>query len=304
MDCDEDEDGEGISFTVTHPEKVLFPRAKITKGALIDYYEAASPWMLPHLRDRPLTLHRFPSGVDGRGFYHKQIEEDAPRWIERCEMGTRDGEPMTYALGNNGATLIHLANKNTIAFHVTASRCGDLDRPDLFILDLDPSDDDFEKVRLGARHLGSMMAAMGLVPFVKTTGSRGLHVVAAIEPDEGHEQVREHARALAERLCRRDPERFTIDTVKKRRGDRVFVDYLRNGVAQTMVAPYSVRAIDGAPVSTPITWTELEDPALHGRTFTVRDVPGRLRTIGDPWREIRSTARSLRAARVQLDAMR
>src|SRR5690606_9686633 len=115
MDCDEDDDGEGISFTVSHPEKVLFPKARITKGELVDYYEAVSPWMLPHLRDRPLTLHRFPAGVEGRGFYHKQIEDDAPPWIERVTMGTRDGEAMTYALANNGATLIHFANKNSIA---------------------------------------------------------------------------------------------------------------------------------------------------------------------------------------------
>lgn len=304
MDCDEDEDGEGITFNVSHPEKVLFPKARITKGELVDYYEAVSPWMLPHLRDRPLTLHRFPAGVEGRGFYHKQIDEDAPAWVERVEMGTRDGEPMTYALANNGATLIHLANLNAIALHTCASRRGDLDRPDLFILDLDPSDDDFEKVRLGARLLGAMMAAIGLVPFVKTTGSRGLHVVAPIEPDEGHDAVREVARALAERLCRREPAAFTTETAKKKRGDRVFVDVMGNGVAQTTVAAYSVRAIDGAPVSTPITWTELEDPALHGRSFTLRTVPARLRASGDPWRDMGAQARSLRAARVQLAALK
>jgi len=300
---DEDDDDAGITLNVSSAEKVLFPGEEgITKGELIDYYAAVAPWMLPHLRDRPLTLHRFPAGIERRGFFQKQIDEDAPPWIERASIATREGEPTTYALGNNGATLIYLANKNTIAFHTCAVRRPALERPDLLVFDLDPSDDDFEKIRLGARQLGAMLAAVGLEPFVKTSGSRGLHVVAAIVPEEDNEGVRGFARAIAESLCRRDPSRFTLETAKKRRGERVFLD-LRNAHAQTVAAPYSARALPGAPVAAPITWKELDDPALHSRSFTIREIPGRLRRVGDPWRDLAAGARPLRAARARLSSL-
>jgi bifunctional non-homologous end joining protein LigD len=299
MDEDDEDGGAGITLSVSSAEKVLFPDAKITKGALIDYYAEVASAMLPHLRDRPLTLHRFPAGIERPGFFQKRIDEDAPPWVERVAMPTRGGEAMTYALANNGATLLYLANKNSIAFHTCAVRRGALERPDLLVFDLDPSDDDFEKIRLGAKHLGAMLAAVGLEPYVKTSGSRGLHVVAPIVPEEDDDGVRGFARAIAERLCRRDPSRFTLETVKKRRGDRVFLD-LRNASAQTVVAPYSARALPGAPVAAPITWKELEEPELHGRRFSIREIPARLRAIGDPWRELAAGAKSLRSARARL----
>ncbi len=302
MDEDEDDGGVGFTLSVSSPDKILFPDGRITKGHLVDYYTAVEPWMLAHLRERPLTLHRFPGGIEGRGFYQKRIDDEAPRWVERAAVPREGDAPIVHPLANNGATLLYFANQNAIALHVCPVRRPRFDRPDLVVFDLDPSDDDFEKVRLGARHLGAMLGAIGLEPFVKTTGSRGLHVVAPIEPDGDHDQVRDFARAVAEVLCRRDPARFTLEVAKKRRGDRVFVD-LRNAPAQTFVAPYSVRALPGAPVSAPITWKEVEDPALHGRAFTLRDVPARLRATGDPWREIAAAARPLAAARARLASL-
>lgn len=285
---------DGRSIELSSQRKLLFPADNITKGELVDYYREVAPYMVPHVARRPLTLQCFPAGIEGHKFFQKQVSEHFPAWIERATLVSREsGEETTYALANDAATLVFLANQNSITFHVCSVRPPRLDRPDLLILDLDPSDDDFEKVREGALLLRGMLTEVGLAPFVKTTGSRGLHVVAPIVPADDHDAVRYFARTLAERLVRIAPERFTVEVSKKRRGDAVFVDYFRNGSAQTVAAPYTVRALPGAPVATPLRWEELEDPALHARSFTLRTVRERLHRLGDPWRDISHHARPL-----------
>lgn len=280
------------TIELTSPNKLLFPEEQISKADLVHYYRDVARFMVPHLQDRPLTLHCFPSGIAGRGYFQKAVQDHYPEWIERVTVATTGGET-TYALGNDAAALTFLAGQNSVAFHTCSVRKDRLDRPDLVILDLDPSDDDFGKVRHGARLLRDLLPALGLVPFLKTTGSRGLHVVAPIVPELSCDDVSEFARKVAQYLVATDPARFTVDINKKKRGDRVFVDYLRNGQAQTIVAPYSARALPRAPVSVPIGWDELDDPELDARRWHLRNVRERLAEVGDVWRDIDRHARSL-----------
>jgi bifunctional non-homologous end joining protein LigD len=226
-------------------------------------------------------------------YYQKQIGEKFPEWMARVTIVSKDEGETTYVLANEAATIVYLANHNCITFHVCSVKASRLDRPDLLILDLDPSDGDFEKVREGALALRPMLTEIGLVPYVKTSGSRGLHVVAPILPRDDQDAVRNVARAIAERLVALAPDRFTVEMTKKRRGDRVFVDYLRNGTAQTVAAPYTVRGLPTAPVATPLLWDELDDPRLHARSFTLRNVRERLERRGDPWRDMMRDARAL-----------
>ncbi len=281
------------SITLTSPNKAMFPADGITKGELVDYYREVAPYMLLHLSERPLTLQAYPSGIAGIKYYQKQIGERFPEWMARTTMLSKDEGETTYVLCNDAATLVYLANQNCITFHVCSVKPPRLDRPDLIILDLDPSDDDFEKIREGALALRPMLTELGLVPYVKTSGSRGLHVVAPIVPSDDHDAVRNVARMLADRLVALAPDRFTTEISKKRRGDRVFVDYLRNGAAQTVAAPYTVRGLPTAPVATPLLWDELEDPKLHARSFTLRTVIARLHRLGDPWQGMMRDARKL-----------
>lgn len=288
-----------ITLELTSPNKLLFPDEKITKGDLVEHYLAVAPHMVPHLAGRPITLHCFPAGITGRGYFQKSVQDHFPPWIERVTVKTLGGET-TYALVGDAATLAFLAAQNSLAFHPCNVRNDLLEKPDLLILDLDPSDDDFAKVRHGARLLRDLLPALGLVPFVKTTGSRGLHVVAPIHRELSCDDVSEFARKVALYLVSCDPARFTTDINKKKRGDRVFVDYLRNGTAQTAVAPYSLRALPRAPVATPITWDELDDPELDARRWHLRNIRERLADRGDPWRDIFKHARSLADASERL----
>lgn len=277
---------------VTSPNKLLFPDEKITKADLVAHYRDVAPFMLPHLRGRPLTMHCFPSGIAARGYFQKAAQDHFPAFIGRLALPTHSGETV-YPVCDNPESLVFLAAQNCLAFHTCSVRRGSLDRPDFLILDLDPSDDDFGKVRHGARLLRDLLPALGLVPFVKTTGSRGLHIVCPIRPELDCDGVAEFARKIAHYLVATDPARFTTQINKKARGDRVFVDYLRNGQAQTAVVPYSTRAIPRAPVAVPITWDELDDPELDPRRWHLRNIGERLRDVGDPWRDIDRHARSL-----------
>lgn len=289
-----------VQISLSSAEKVLFPEDDITKGDLVEYYRTVAGVMVPHLTGRPLTLHRFPSGIDGQKFYQKNASEHFPGWIHRATLRSQDGGDTEYVIADDEATIVYLANQNCIVFHPCSTRAPELHKPDLLILDLDPSDNDFEKVREGAQRLRGILSQVGLVPFLKTTGSRGLHVVAPIVPEEDEDGVRQFARLIADVLVREAPEVFTVEMSKVARGRRVFVDHLRNGKAQTAVAPYSVRALPGAPVAMPIRWAELDDPALDARRYRLRDAPAVLEERGDVWRDIRLSARPLGPARLKL----
>lgn len=287
----------------SNEDKTLFPDPGITKGELIDYYARVAEHMLPWLADRPLVLERFPDGIEAGGFYQKQAPDHLPDWIERVTVETRDGT-QDLVVCRNVATLVHLANLAAITLHPWLSRRDRLDRPDMLVVDLDPSGDDFEAARRAAGYCKSLLDELELPAFLKTTGSRGLHVVVPLDRSADFDAVRELGRELAARLADRHPEALTVEQRKDKRHGRLYVDVGRNAWAQTAVAPYAVRARPGAPVATPLDWDELDRRDLDARRFTVRNLFRRLGSREDPWRGMRRRARSLRAARRALERLR
>jgi bifunctional non-homologous end joining protein LigD len=285
---------------VTHPDKVLFPRDGITKLDLARYYGDVSATMLPHVRGRPLVLRRYPEGIDRPGFIQQELRE-GPDWLGRVETPRRGGGAIWHAVCRDRDTLVYLANQSVVTPHVWTSREAHLERPDRLVLDLDPPGG-FGQARAAARAVRAMLEEVGLRSWVMTTGSRGLHVVAPLRPEQEHAVVRAFARDVAAALAEREPDALTVEQRVARRAGRLYLDVGRNAYGQTAVAPYAVRALDGAPVAAPLAWEELDDPGLHAGTWTLRTIPGRLAERGDPWRGIDRHRQSLGAARRRLGA--
>jgi bifunctional non-homologous end joining protein LigD len=282
---------------ISNPDKVLFPADGITKADLAGYYAEIAPAMVPHVKDRPLNLWRWNAGIDKPVVVQQEIPKGAPEWVRRVTVHRRRGGDVTHAVGGEVATLVWLANQNCITPHAWQSRADRPDRPDRIVFDLDPPDGDadrhFPAIRAGAIELGEVLRELGLAPFAKTSGSRGLHIVAPLRRSAHADVVRATAGEIAERLAARRPDELTTAWRKEKRGGRVLVDVARNTYAQTTVAPYAVRALPGAPVAAPLAWEELEDPALHPRRWTLANVRERVAERGDPWEGIAGAARPL-----------
>jgi bifunctional non-homologous end joining protein LigD len=293
---------DGQTVELTHTERILFPDDGITKGDLIAYYRAVADTMLPYLRERPLTLHRFPGGLARSGFIQQALSDYYPDWVPRVTV-EKEGGRVTHVVCNNAATLIYLANQSCITLHTWLSRTDDLHHPDRMILDLDPSEADFAGVRAAALALRALLDEIGLPAFLMTTGSRGLHVTVPLDRSAGFTTVRDFAQDLAGELVRRAPERLTTEQRKEQRQGRIFVDTFRNAYGQTAVAPYAVRAKPQAPVATPLEWNELDDPDLTSVRYTLRTIPQRLADRADPWQRIMDHAASLDTPRKRLKAL-
>ena len=269
----------------------------MTKGELVEYYRRVAPWMLPHLKGRPLMLQRLHDTLGGQVFYQKEISSYFPDWIHRVTVGKRGGT-VTHVVCDDAATLVYLANQGVVTPHPWLSRADAIDRPDRMIFDLDPSTDDVADVRFAARAMGDLLTEAGFDPHLMATGSRGFHVVVAIRREEPFPVVHAVALALAEAATRRAPERLTIEFSKSQRGDRVFVDFHRNTYAQTAVPPYAVRPRPSAPVAVPLDWEELGTAQPDG--WTVRTVLDRLEQFAsrpDPWARFGLHPRSITRAR-------
>ncbi len=263
---------------VTHPDKMLFPQAGITKGELVDYYRHIADRLLPYLRDRPLTLERFPQGVgESRPhFWQKRTPASYPDWVPRVELPSERGGPVRYTLANDLPTLLYLVNQNAITFHVWLSRITNLDRPDFVLFDLDPGEASFAEVVAVARVLRTALSARGDAAFVKTSGKTGLHILVPWRRDDGYDAARAWAHEMAERVVAALPEQATVEMSKARRGRHVFVDVTENARGRHVVPPYVVRATPTASVSTPLSWRELT-PDLDPAAFNVRTVLRRVR---------------------------
>jgi bifunctional non-homologous end joining protein LigD len=277
---------------ISHPGKVLFPADGISKADLAAYYRDVAGLMVPHVRDRPVSLQRFNNGIEAGGFFQKNLARGRPDWVKSVRVGKRGGS-LVHALANDAATLVWLANQNCITPHVWTARADRLERPDRMVFDLDPEgDDDFTLVRRTARELGDILRESGVEPFAMTTGSRGIHVVVALRRRYGFDKVRAAAVAVAEQLVARRPRDLTMEFYKRKRDGRLFVDVNRNAYAATSVPPYAVRPKPGAPVATPLRWEELEDRRLRAQRYTLRNVLDR---EGDPWESIARAAGALPA---------
>jgi bifunctional non-homologous end joining protein LigD len=278
---------------LTHPERPLWPGDGITKGDLYDYFGAVAPVMLPHVRDRPVSLQRFRESVDQGGFFQKEIPRGAPDWVHRVRVDKHGGS-VCHVLANDRETLQWLAQQGCVTPHVFTARADRLDRPDRLVIDLDPTLDDFDGVRRAALACGDALRERGLEPFAMVTGSRGVHVVSPLKRTRDVEDVLAWSRAFAEELADADADALTTEFRKDKRGDRIYVDVARNGPAQTVVPPYAPRPRPHAPVATPLRWEELEDPGLRPDAWTLRTVGDRLDALGgDPWAAIGDAARPL-----------
>ncbi len=293
----------GHTIALSNTGKLFFPEDGITKGDLIAYYHRIAEVMLPYVAGRPMTMHRFPDGIEGEGFYQQEASDYFPDWIERLPV-KREGGTTTHVICQNVATLVYLANQACITPHVWLSRKDRLYYPDLLIFDLDPPGKDFTPVRQAAQLLREVLVELGLVPFVKTTGSRGLHLVVPLDRSTHFDQVRAFARDVAEVLSRYQPDKLTSETRKEKRGGRVFVDYFRNSYAQTAVAPYAVRARAGAPVAAPIGWDEVADPDTDSQSYNIKNVFHRLSRKGNPWQGLWQKSFSLERAQQRLNSIR
>jgi bifunctional non-homologous end joining protein LigD len=279
---------------LSHPDKVLFPDDGITKADLAEYYASVGDAMLPHLRDRPMNLWRWNAGIRGPRVVQQDIPKGAPEWVPRVETPRRKGGTNCHVMAQNADTLRWLSNQNCITPHVWTARRDRLDRPDRLVFDLDPEPGtDFSVVREAALAVGSQLRAVGLEPFAMTTGSKGIHVVAPLRRTRPSAWVRERAGELGADVAARSPETLTTEWRKEKRGGRILVDTARNTYGQTVVAPYAVRALPGAPVATPLHWGELEEEDLSAQRWTLETVGDRLASRGDPWTDIARHARAM-----------
>lgn len=280
---------DGHDIKVTNPDKVLFPGEGITKGELVDYYRRIADAMVPLIRERPLTMQRFPDGIDKEGFFQKEASYYFPDWVHRATLELEKGGVQHQVVCDDAASLVYLASQAMITPHVFLSRIDKVHYPDRLIFDLDPPDNNFETVRPAAKTLREALEADGYPVYLMTTGSRGLHVVVPLDRSAGFDTVRAFARDFGEKLAARYPDRFTVELSKEKRRSRLFLDYLRNSYGQTGVAPYGVRAKNGAPVATPITWDELDD-IKSSQEYNVRNIFGRMDKRGDAWKRIEKDA--------------
>jgi bifunctional non-homologous end joining protein LigD len=278
---------------ITHPEKVLFPEDGITKGELATYYETVAPVMLPHVRGRPITMERYPAGIGAKGFLQKNVTKGVPEWLSRVEVPKKNGK-VRHLLVDDKRSLLWLANQNCITPHVWTSRAPNLFQPDLCVFDLDPSEDAPDILRAAVLGLRDLLDELELPSWVKTSGSKGFHIVVPLDAKAGFDEVSRFADTVGTLLMERDPENLTQEFSKADRGGRIFIDTGRNGYSATFAAAYAVRARPGAPVSAPCAWEELERGEIGPRTFTLRSMPARIGEVGDLWSAMRRRGRSLR----------
>jgi len=279
---------------ISHPGRVLFPDAGITKLELAEYFHAVAPWMLPHAGGRPLTLVRCPDGVGGECFYQKHVRDSFPAPVGRVDIAEESGEIRTYPYVDSAAGLVALVQMGVLELHSWGARIDRPERPDRFVIDLDPAPDvEWVRVVAAAREVRDRLAELGLRSFLKTTGGKGLHVVVPVDRRHGWDEVKDFTRALAADLAARHPGEYITKSTLAKRGGRIYIDYLRNGRGATAVAPFSVRNRPSAAVSLPIAWEELA-PRLKPASFTPAAVLRRLARLGaDPWAEITTIRQSI-----------
>ena len=272
---------------VSSPNRVIWPDPGITKLELAEYLVAVGGPFIEANGDRPVSLQRFPEGIDGEQFFSKNPPKGAPAWVRSVTVTYPSGRRHPQVVLDEPAAAVWAAQMNTIVFHPWASRAENPDNPDQLRIDLDPQPGTgFAEAVPAALALRDLMGEVGLTPFVKTSGSRGIHVFAPIEPEHEFLDVRHAVIALARELERRMPAELTTAWWKEERGDRIFIDFNQANRDRTMAGAYSPRPLPHAPVSCPLAWDEVE--SADPREFTIRSMPDRLRDVGDPWAGMQS----------------
>jgi bifunctional non-homologous end joining protein LigD len=271
----------------------MFPEDGITKGEFAAYYEMIAPYMLPHLRGRPVTMERFHRGIAAPGFFQKDVIKGFPEWLERVEVPKKDGT-VHHPIANDERSLLWLANQNSITIHVWPSRVPKLYYPDICVFDLDPANEDEpERLRNAASLLRDFLTELGLKSWIKTTGSKGFHIAVPLDGKSDFGVVARFSHVVGRHLVTLDPENLTQEFAKVDRAGRILVDTGRNGYSATFAATYTVRAKPGAPISAPCTWEEVESGRVSPKSFTLRTMKQRVSEVGDLWADLLKSGRSL-----------
>lgn len=278
-------------IVISHPDRVLYPQLAVTKLDLARYYLEVSDWIMPYLRNRPLSVLRCPEGREGDCFFQKHPGPAIRPEVPRIRIREREGSG-EYLYVQDIAHVVALVQAGSLELHPWGCTVDDVERPDTLVLDLDPDPALPWSVMLeAARSLYDRLEAIGLQAFLRTTGGKGLHLVAPLVPGIGWQDLSRFAKALADGLVQDDPKRFTTHMAKSERHGRIFVDYLRNSRGNTAIACYSTRARPGAPVATPIRRNEL-GPRMTGDRYSLQSVRRRLRALaGDPWEDYEQARR-------------
>jgi bifunctional non-homologous end joining protein LigD len=287
---------ERLSIEVSHPDKVFWPEEGYTKLDLIEYYNAIFPKLAPYVKDRILTLERCSDGMGGECFFQKQIPKGMPPGTptKRIAHEANAGEFTDYVVGGSLVTQLALANLGCIAVHVMASRATSPRQPDWICIDLDPESGKFADAARAGMHVKAALDELKLVGFGKTSGSRGLHVLVPIRTGPGADEVLAFAESFVAHVAAAHPDELTVEHSVAARGDRVYLDPFRNGFGQTVVAPYSVRRREHAPISMPLDWSEVK-PSLVPSNYNLGNFHKRFQG-SDPWENFFHTYQSLKDA--------
>ncbi len=282
----------GRTFSLSSPDKVMFPEPGITKLDLVRYYESVEAPLLRAMGGRPVLMERFPHGVGGKSFFQKRVPENAPDWLQTAIVSTPNGTTSEALVVADLAHVAWAVNLGCLGFHVWPSHADDLEHADELRIDLDPQPGvTFDDVRDAAREVHALFDELGIESGPKTTGNRGIHVYVRLAPRWSPTQVRAGAVAVARELARRRPDAITDAWWKEERGERVFIDFNQNAPHKTVFGAWSVRARPEAQVSTPFAWEELDE--IEHDTLTVSTVPARVAEHGDPWERLDAPPQSL-----------
>jgi bifunctional non-homologous end joining protein LigD len=277
----------GNTVKLTNLDKLFWRRERITKRDLLQYYADVAPVLLPHLRDRAMVMKRYPNGASGKCFFMKRVPEPHPSWIETCTIAHKSGNVIDFPMVQDVPSLLWVVNLGCIDLNQWYARCDDVDRPDYLHFDLDPGPGvKFSQVLEAALVVRDALAALGMTPLAKTTGSSGVHLYVPIKRGPIQKRVWTFAKALAQTLAGKHPKLLTSEyRIADRPKGRVLVDYNQNAWGRTLASIYSVRPKQVASVSTPVTWTEVER-GIAIEDFTIRNVPARVRKLGDLWKPL------------------
>lgn len=274
---------DGKALKLTNLKKIYFPTDNISKGEIIDYYRRIAPVMLPHLKDRPLSLHRFPDGIYGKDFFQKNME-DVPDWAATVNIWSESGN-IRYILCQDEPTLTYVVNLGSIEMNPWNSRVESADYPDYMVIDLDPLKCPFQYVIDCALMIHEILLSIDIPHYVKTSGATGLHLFIPVDARYSFEQVRQFSLLVCTLVNNRLPAITSLERVPQKRVGRVYLDYLQNSKGKTMAAPYSIRPRDGAPVSTPLFWEEINYQLAPDR-FNINSIFNRIRSYGDIWKPV------------------
>jgi bifunctional non-homologous end joining protein LigD len=290
------------SLKFTNLNKVFYPQEGFTKRDVINYYDRVADLILPHLRDRPLSLKRYPNGIDSKFFFQKNAAEKFPSWLRTVPIAS-DKKTINFVVADDRESLLYLANLGCIDQNPWLSRVETLECPDFILIDLDPYHCGYDRIVESAQLVHSKLEQMGLEGYPKTTGGDGMHIYVPLEPHYNYEQVRSFAEILARLVAAERPEMFTTPrTVSQREKGKVYFDYLQIREGSTISAPYVLRAYPGAPVSTPLRWNEVVK-GLSPANFTIRNAPDRFARLGDLFEPVLTRPQKLEAALQKLEGM-